>query len=241
MTRKQAIVAIAIGGAAVLLMLILHHLLPVNADWHINRILHHAWQGAVALGVAGGILWVMWPRPKPPRRDEERRQARRRVIALAALMVAAVILVVFAEVRRETVTRTFLGGLAAENLRAIAGALDAYAADHNGARPASLQDLVPAYLQADRLDYPYRRGPARLGVAAASPVASSPAADAREPAAFALAKEPPPTDTRERRPTRIVAYLRPGNAWAPITVVLEQGGNVRITGEDIVKSFEKAD
>jgi len=231
MTRKQAIVAIAIGGAAVLLMLILHHLLPVNADWHINRILHHAWQGAVALGVAGGILWVMWPRPKPPRRDEERRQARRRVIALAALMVAAVTLVVFAEVRRETVTRTFLGGLAAENLRAIAGALDAYAADHNGARPASLQDLVPAYLQADRLDYPYRRGP----------VASSPAADARDPAAFALAQEPPPTDTKERRPTRIVAYLRPGNAWAPITVVLEQGGNVRITGEDVVKSFEKAD
>ena len=231
MTRKQAIVAIAIGGAAVLLMLILHHLLPVNADWHINRILHHAWQGAVALGVAGGILWVMWPRPKPSRRDEWRSQARRRTIALTALVVAAVILVVFAEVRRESVTRTFLGGLAAENLRAIAGALDAYAADHNGAKPASLQDLVPAYLQADRLDYPYRRGP----------VASSPAPGAEEPPAFALAQEPPPTDTKERRPMRIVAYLRPGNAWAPITVVLEQGGNVRITGEDIVKSFEKAD
>jgi len=229
MTRRQAYGLSAMAAVAAVAFVLLHLALPVNADWPTNRLLHHAWQGAVALGAAGGITYVMWPRPKPSRRDEWRSQARRRTIALPALVVAAVILVVFAEVRREAVTRSRLGGLAAENLRAIAGALDAYAADHDGARPESLQELVPAYLRADRLDYPYRRGP----------VASSPAPGAEEPPAFALAKEPPPADTKQRRPTRIVAYLRPGNAWAPMTVVLEQGGNVRITGEDLVKPFEE--
>jgi len=233
MTRPQATWLVAIGAAAAVALVVVHAaLLPADADWRVNRILHHVWQGVTAAAAAGGGAWLVWPRPKARiRRDEDRQRARRRTISLVALVVAAVLLVAFAEIRRETSTRGRLAGRAADDLQTIARALNAYAADHPGARPDALADLAPKYLDPARLYYAFRHGPAEAG---------PPADPAAEPPSYALAKEPPATDAVKKRPQSPAAvYLRPGLAWAPMTAILARDGRVQIVGEDAVRSFEK--
>ena len=232
MTRKQMGVLIVVAAVLVAGLVGLHLALPIAASWPVNRALHHAWQAAVGLGLVAGGVWIMWPRPAAPRRDEERQRARRRVIGLVAAVLAGAALAVFSEVHRELATRRMLGGLATEDLRAIAAAMAAYGADHDGAPPSTLADLAPKYLEAGRLTWAYRRGPVPM-----EPPAPAPDGPHEEPS-YALVKEPVAPDPAKRRPSPHLAYLRPGSVWAPLTVVLEKDGAVRIVGEDEVQMFE---
>lgn len=232
MTKNQVWWLAGIGAAIIAVFAVVHGvLLPMDDGWRVSRIVHQVWLGVVVLAAGGGITWVFWPRGKPRRRDEERLRAQRRVISILAIAIAAVIVVVVGEVRRETSTRAFLAGAATADMQAIAKALDAYAADHGGKPPEDVTELTPQYLEPSRLYYVYRRGP----------LATQPPDDpTAEPPTFALAKEPPATEEKKKQqPNRITAYLRPGCAWAPMTVVLEKDGQIRITGEDAVRTFEK--
>ena len=238
MTKKQATWFVGIGIVAVAVLIAAHLGLPIRGSWTYNRILHHVWEGATAAAAVGGIVWLMWPRPKPRRRDELREQARRRFIVLVGTVLAAVILGVFAEMHREMASRRRLRGRAIEDIQAIGRAIDAYAADHDGKRPESPADLVPKYLPAGRFYYAYRSGPDETAPPA------DPTADGPEEPSYALVKQPPPRpDARDTRPAEppLLAYLRPGHAWAPLTVVLKKDGRADVAWEDEVRAFEKDD
>ena len=234
MTRKGLFVFVGIALAAAAILVAAHLMLPVRQTWTVNRILHYVWEGVVAAAAAGGCVWLMWPRPKTGRRDEQREQARRRLIVLVGTIMAAVLLVVFAEIHRETASHRRLSGRAVEDLAAIAKAIDAYAADHNGDRPESAVDLVPKYLEASRLYYAYRFGPEP-----AEPPADPAAENAEKPTYDLVKQAPPPPGTGKRVEARLTAYLRAGYAWAPLTAVLDKDGRARIAGEDEVRPFEK--
>jgi len=187
------------------------------------------------LAAVGGVVWIMWPRPKPRRRDVQREQARRRVIALVGCVVVAVALAVFAEVRRDAASRARLKEAedgAVADLQAIGKALDAYAAEHDDEAPEEITALSPTYLDRHHLYYPYRHGPAKV---------PPPEADNDrdvEPPTYILARTLPRRDGKPPAdPVR--AYLRPGHAWAPLTVVLERGGACRVVGEDRVAGYER--
>jgi len=233
MTRKQALVLIPIGAVLAVGVVVAHLLLPTaSASWTVNRILHHACEAVAGLAAVGGVVWIMWPRPKPRRRDVQRDHARRRVFALAGVILTAVALAVFAEMRRENASRTRLEDVARGNLLVIGKALDAYAADHAGEAPKTITALSPKYLDRQGLYYRHRLGPAE--------VPPPPADDGRdaEPPTYALARR---MLRRDGRPPAdpVRAYLRPGHAWAPLTVVLERGGECRIVGEDRVAGYER--
>ncbi|MGB2755408.1 MAG: hypothetical protein WBE00_09935, partial [Phycisphaerae bacterium] len=157
------------------------------------------------------------------RRDVAREDAHRRLIAIAVLIVAAVAWVAMAEVWRDRVTRRFLEP-AREDLAALAKALAAYAADHQGARQDSIDTLAPVYLERSRLYYIYRDGAAK----------SAPPAEGGEPS-YALVK-PKIQKPGQSRPTEspFVAYLRPGNAWAALTVVSDKAGRTHVVDDDRV-------
>jgi len=233
MTKKQAVWASGIGVAVAAALVLAHGTLPIDAGWRTNRVLHYSWQGLVGLVAIGAVIWLLWRRPKAARRDLDRQIARRRVIGMGVVVVAAVILVIFGEVRRELVTRRVLEGLATQELHSISEALTDYERDHGGTPPARIEDLVPKYLEPSRLSYAYRAGPIPI-----PPPDASDEADAVKPS-FALAKAVPGVDQSRRGGNRIVAYLRPGNAWAPLTVVLEKDGKVQIVGEDIAGPYEE--
>ncbi len=238
MTKKQALWFLSIGVVAVALLVAAHVAMPIRRSWTINRILHYVWEGAAGAAAIGGVVWLMWPRPKARRRDHEREQARRRFIALAGAVLAVVGLVVFAEIPRDMASRRRRDGPAVEYRRASGRALDGYAADHDGKRPESPADLVPKYLPARRLYYAYRCGPD-----AADPPAETTGEGAEEPS-YALVKQQPPRPGAEktrRHDPRLLAYLRPGHVWAPLTVVLETDGRAHVAGEDEVRTFEKKD
>ncbi|MBE3097949.1 MAG: hypothetical protein IMZ44_12590 [Planctomycetes bacterium] len=252
MTGKQPIWFAVIAAAAAAVLVALHLVLPINASWQVNRILHYAWMAVVALATAGGIVWLMWPRPKARRRDFDRAAARRRVIGVGAVVLAAVAFIIFGEMHREVASREYLEPAAAEDLQAIAQALGAYAAEHGGARPAAIEALVPKHLAPARLYFAYRRGPASVEPPqpAAEPVAqaTAPASSgpgpgagqgATEPPSYALVRQLPGSATAKRSPADIVAYLRPGNAWAPLTVIVEESGRGQVVSDDAVRTFER--
>jgi len=233
MTKTQAYGLIGIGTVVTAALVVLHLLLPMDAGWAVNRGLHYGWEGGVALLAAGAGTWLLWPRPKERRKDQDRKKARRRLIGLAAAILVAVGLVIFSEVHRQMAAEGALKSEAAPQLEAIAKALAEYKAAHSGALPDSLADLVPQYLQADRLYYAYRNGPV------ASPAPAAVTQGGEEPS-YVLAKEPPlPPDVKRRHESRLLAYLRAGSAWAPLTAVLEKDGKVHVTGDDVVRAFEK--
>jgi len=233
MTRKQALTLVPIGAVLAVGVVVVHLLLPTaSASWTVNRILHHACEAVAGLAAAGGVVWIMWPRPKPRRRDVQRDEARRRVFALVGCVLTALALAVFAEVHRESASRARLQGAAVADLQAIGKALDAYAASHDGEAPEEMTALVPEYLDRGALYYPYRLGPAE-----APPPAADEGKDP-EPPTYVLARTLPRRDDKPPAdPVR--AYLRPGHAWAPLTVVLERGGACRVVGEDRVAGFER--
>ena len=254
MTGKQAIGFAVIGAAGAAVCVVLHLAMPIDAGWGVNRILHYAWMAMVALGTAGGIVWLMWPRPKARRRDFDRAAARRRVIGVGAVVVAAVALIMFGGLWREAVSEKYLKPAAIEDLQAIAKALGAYAAEHGGARPAAIEALVPKHLAPARLYFAYRRGPASVeppqpaaesgveGAAAPAPsgVAGATAGQgASEPPSYALVRQLPGSANTKRSPADIVAYLRPGNAWAPLTVIVEESGRGQVVSDDAVRTFER--
>jgi len=232
MTKKHVIWAVAIGAVAFVGLILLHLALPIDATWHTSRLLHLLWQVLAGLIGIGAVVWMMWPRPKAPRRDEDRLRARRKVVGVGIAIVVAVGLVVFGEMRREIAGRSqLLAGPAMADLEAIGKALGDYAKDHAGAKPATIDELVPKYLQPCNLYYPFRDGPTPL-TAPAEMGQGSP------PPSYALAKQII-VDTKTHPEPRFIAYLRPGMAWAPLTAALGKMGNVEVVGEEIVKPFEK--
>jgi len=234
MTRKQAVVLLIVGLAATAGLVVAHLLLPIEAPWGTNRLLHYLWMGAGAASALGALVWTLWPRPKPRRRDAHRDQARRRTFALLGTMVLVVGLVIFGEMHREASSQDRLSGDAVADLRAIARALGQYEADHNGAAPAAMADLAPKYLVPGHLYYAYRAGPAEVP----PPAAGAASADAKPSYALVQVRPTPGAETPQRRDP-VVAYLRPGQAWAPLTAILEKDGSVRVTGEDRVTGYEK--
>jgi hypothetical protein len=227
MTRNRLIWLAAIAGAAAVAMVLVYLVaLPIDASWRTNRILHHVWQGVVGLAAVGGGVWTMWPRDTGSRRDVARKEAHRKVYGLLGLTVMAVGLVITSEIRLDLVTRTQLESAAQQDLATLAAALHRYEAEHPGAEPDSFEALVPAYLRPESLRYVYRNGP----VAAA--------ADENVPPSFALAKDMPGARERKIPESRILAYLRPGNAWAPLTAVIDKDGRFEVIAEDRVLRFE---
>jgi hypothetical protein len=251
MTRKQAIVFAAIAAAAAVALTVVHLLLPINAGWAVNHYLHYGWQALIALAGVGGGVWLMWRRPRAKRRDFDRAAARRRVIGVAGIVLAAVFLIIFGELHREAESRVLLDKVVLPDLQVIAKALTAYAADHQGARPKSIEELAPQYLDAGRLYYVYRNGPVMSEKPAEGkkepgevPTAKAegmpvPAAPAGPPPSYAIVKETPGTAGVKKSPTAVLAYLRPGNAWAPLTAVVEENGQCRVVSEDNVRTFER--
>jgi len=233
MTRKQLLWAVGVGLAAVILLVAAYGALPVRASWTVNRILHHVWQGVTGLAGAGGVVWVFWPRPKAPRRDLERERARRRMVAVVGIVVTAVAMVVLAEVRRDQVTRQYLRHAEAD-LEIIAEAIKNYAAEREGALPKDLAELVqPGRLARKQLYYTYRDGPRE----AAPPSPES--VDLRGRSYYLVPGKPRDNRKREKAGS-ILVFLRaksvwnPPTAWAPLTVVLDQEGRIRVASEDIV-------
>jgi len=235
MTRKQAIVFAAAVAVAAVALTVVHLMLPINAGWAANHYLHYGWQALVVLAGAGSLVWLMWPRHKARRRDEDRAAARRRVMGVAGVVLIVAFLIIFGELHRENGSRGILEK-AIPDLQAIAKALTAYSADHGGARPKSITELVPQYLDASSLYYEYRNGP----VASEKKVETKPdSAEAAPAPSYALVKETPGTAGIKKLPTAVLAYLRPGNAWAPLTVVVEENGECRVVSEDNVRLFER--
>lgn len=232
MTRKQALALIPIGVVLATALVVAHLFLPApSASWTLNRILHHVCEGVGGLAAVGGIVWIMWPRPKPRRRDAQRDEARHRVFALVGCVLLAVGFAVFAEMHRDAAARGRLKGAAFADLQAIGKALDAYAADHDGETPKEITALVPAYLDRQGLYYRYRLGPSP------TPPPAEAGQEAESPT-YVLAHTLPRRDNQPPRdPVR--AYLRPGHAWAPLTVVLERGRGCHIVGEDRVAGLER--
>ncbi|MCX5684318.1 MAG: hypothetical protein NT049_11620, partial [Planctomycetota bacterium] len=68
MTRTKAIWFAVIAAASAAALLVAHLLMPIDASWSVNHYLHDGWQALVGLGGAGGMVWLMWPRPKARRR-----------------------------------------------------------------------------------------------------------------------------------------------------------------------------
>jgi hypothetical protein len=232
MTNKHVVWAIVIGAAAVAGLILLHLALPIDASWRTNRLLHLLWQVLAGLAGIGAVVWMMWRRPKAPRRDEDRLRARRKVVGVGIAIVVAVGLVVFGEMRREIAGRSqLLAGPATADLEAIGKARGDYAKDHAGAKPATIDELVPKYLQPCNLYYALRDGPTPL-TAPAERTESSP------PPSYALARQII-IDTKTHPEPRFIAYLRPGNAWAPVTAALGKTGKVEVVGEELVKPFER--
>jgi hypothetical protein len=233
MTRKQAYWLTAIGILLTAGLVVWHLAMPIGGTWLLNRVLHYVWEGVVGAGAAGAVAWLLLLKAKARRRDQDRENARRRLIGMAVVVIAAVCLIIFAEVHRQLEAQRRLEAAAIPDLQALGSALAAYEADHGGARPATLADLVPKYVETARLYCAYRNGPA---------AAPPPAALAKEGEApsYVLAREPPlPPDVKRRGETRLLIYLRPGCAWAPLTAVLEKDGRCHVTGDDIVRTFEK--
>jgi hypothetical protein len=230
MTRKH-LVALAVVGAVVAAgLIVLHTFLPLDTSWSTNRLLHYLWLGATGLVAVGAIVWLLWPRPKPPRRDIGREQARRRVFAMIGVLVVLVGVVVFGEVRRDWVSRAQLREAATPGLQQIARAVAKYTADHGGAVPFTLESLVPRYLKPEQLYYAFRQGP----TAAPAPDAESAAA-----ASFGLAKDYPHEAGRgDASPMPYVAYLRPGQAWASLSMAVDSTGGCEIIAEDAADRFE---
>ncbi len=231
MTRRQAVLMLVLGGAlAGALVLVYVLALPAEVAWSTNRVLHHAWQAVVALAGAGGAVWSLWPRAKARRRDVERERTRRRAIAFAGVVVAAVLLVILVEPWRDSWTRDFLDRTASSDLVTIGDALRRYGTDHEDADPPTLAALVPAYLEREALYYAYREGPWE---------APPPPHDAALRPSYVLAPALKPDRGDKPRETRILVYLRPGQAWSPMTILLDRDGAIHLRGEDIVEVFEE--
>lgn len=238
MTKRQSILFAVLATAAAALFVGLHMALPIDQSWSVNRILNYAWDGALAAGVIGAALWLFWPNHEKFRKDEKRERARRCLIALAAVVVGAAMLVIFGELRREHDATARLE-TARPDLEAIHKALAVYAADHAGAPPESLAGLVPKYLPPAQAYYAYRDGPRRASFAHGWPPATDPSMGDDQPT-YVLAKQPPaPPDAKPAQDRRMMAYLKVGCSWAPLTVILESDGRVRVVSDDVVRRFEK--
>lgn len=228
MTRKHVIGLGVVGAVVAAGLIVLHTFLPTDASWSVNRILHYAWLAAVVLAAGGAVVWLMWPRPKAARRDIGREQARRRVIALIVVPVVALGLVIFGEMRRDLATRAQLREAASPPLQHIFQAVAQYKADHGSAVPPTIEALAPRYLEAEALHYAFHGGPAR----AAAEIGAS------DPVSFGLAREYPTTADRGPPPTPYVAYLRPGQAWASLTIAVDSAGVCQVIAEDTASDFE---
>jgi hypothetical protein len=227
MTRKHLIILAVVAVVAAVALVVLHvELLPMNASWRTNRVLHYAWQGLAVLAAAGGGLWTLWPRPTGARKDKARMEARRRVYGLVGIVVIAVLVVVYSEVRRESLSHLVLQADAEPALKTITAALDRYKAEHAGANPKSIKDLAPNYLAAGALQYPSSYGPRADATGSAA-----------EPS-FGLATEMPGTRGNRSAADEYLIYLRPGYSWAPLTAVIDKQGQFRIVADDMVNAFE---
>jgi len=224
--KSGRIWAIVIGAVAIGVLLAGHLLLPVAGSWKLNRVLHYVWIAVTALAGAGGVTAFLWPRAKLPRRDLERRRARERVVSIIVTVVITFAIISFGEVRRAMVTERYLAS-ARQDLQRIRVALEAYGADHNGARPEKLADLAPKYLKAEELYYGWRDGPVAANAPSGTPAA--------EPSYVVVPKEQRPEDEKEpRREVPLLVYQRPGESWAPMVAALYANGTIKDIGEDDV-------
>jgi hypothetical protein len=230
MTGKHLVWLAIVGAVAAGGLVALELALPIDATWSVNRVLNYTWEGLLVLVAAGGVVWLLWPRPKAPRRDLDRQRGRRRVYALVVIFVVALLMGVFGEVRRDLYARHFLRDTATAPLQTIFQAVQRYADANNHARLESLEALVEkGYMDSASLLYAYRRGPVAVS-------AGDSAEDTQGPS-FALAKDMVTAKKPSEMQTRWLAYLRPGYAWAPLTIAIDRDGNVEILSEDIVSRY----
>jgi hypothetical protein len=230
MTKKRLVWTMGVTAAVLAIVIGAYAMLPIQASWKMNRVLHHGLQAAGGIAALAGVAWALWPRHQARRRDVAREEAHRRLIAIVVMILLAVAWIAVAEVWRDRVTRRFLEP-AREDLAAVAKALAAYAADRQGARPDSIDTLAPAYLERSRLYYIYRDGPSESG----------PPVEGTEPS-YALVK-PKIQKPGQSRPTEspFVVYLEPGNAWAALTVVSDKAGRTHVVDDDRVPRPEGAE
>jgi hypothetical protein len=226
MTRAQRIGAIAVGAVVAAVLVAAHLRLPMNGSWTLNRVLHYVWLAATGLAGAGGVVFFLWPRAKLQRRDQERKRARDRILSVIAVVVSTFALVAFGEVRRDRVTHAYLAP-AEEDLAAIHAALEVYKADHHGALPAKLADLVPKYLSGDHLYYTFRHGPV------ASPKPADVQAASEEPSYVLMPKiTGPAAEKYGPAENPYLVFQRPGESWAALVVALGRNGRTGLIGDD---------
>ena len=226
MTRGQRIGMIAVGVATAAILITAHCLMPINRSWQFNRVLHYIWLAVTGLACAGGVAFILWPRAKLQRRDQERQRARDRIISLIIVVVGTFAIVAFGEVRRDRVTRTYLDSAIAD-MGTIGKALEAYKADHAGAMPEKLSDLVPKYLPAGGLYFEFRNGP----LAAPKPTTIDP--DGEEPS-YLVAKRLLGTSASRGDvvENQVLVYQRPGQGWASLVAGLSISGGTGLVGEE---------
>jgi type II secretory pathway pseudopilin PulG len=230
MTKKRLVWTMGVTAAVLAILVVAYAMLPIQASWKVNRILHHGLQAAGGAAALAAVAWALWPRHQARRRDLAREEAHRRLIAIVVMILVAVAWVAMAEVWRDRVTHRFLEP-AREDLAALAKALAAYAADHQGARPDSIATLAPVYPERSRLYYIYRDGPSE----------SAPPAEGTEPS-YALVKPKIQKPGQSRPPeSPFVAYLEPGNAWAALTVVSDKAGRTHVVDDDRVPRPESVE
>jgi len=223
MTKKRLVWTMGVTAAVLAILIGAYAMLPIQASWKVNRILHHVLQAAGGAAALAAVAWALWPRHQARRRDVAREETHRRLIAIVVMILVAVAWIAVAEVWRDRVTRRFLEP-ARKDLAALAKALAAYAADHQGARPDSIATLAPVYLERSRLYYIYRDGPSE----------SAPPEEGTEPS-YALVKPKIQKPGQSRPPeSPFVAYLEPGNAWAALTVVSDKAGRTHVVDDDRV-------
>ena len=221
MTKKRLVWTMGVTAAVLAILIGAYAMLPIQASWKVNRILHHVLQAAGGAAALAAVAWALWPRHQARRRDVAREETHRRLIAIVVMILVAVAWIAVAEVWRDRVTRRFLEP-AREDLAALAKALAAYAADHQGARPDSIATLAPVYLERSRLYCIYRDGPSE----------SAPPEEGTEPS-YALVKPKIQKPGQSRPPeSPFVAYLEPGNAWAALTVVSDKAGRTHVVDDD---------
>jgi hypothetical protein len=230
MTRRQLIVLGIVGAVLAAALGMAHLALPLSASWSANRMLQYAWLAAVVLALAGGTTWLMWPRHSRSRRDIAREEARRKVFGLVGLFGVTILLVVYGEMHRDLATRAFLKDVAGPSLTVLGDALARHTAAHGGDWPTSLDVLVEeGLLKPETLQYAYRGGP----VAAEPKAGTTP-----DTGSFALARQFPGVHSRGTSDTRYAVYLRPGNAWAGLTAVIDKDGTIEVVADDAVQPFE---
>ncbi|MGB2754317.1 MAG: hypothetical protein WBE00_04330, partial [Phycisphaerae bacterium] len=68
MTKKRLVWTMGVTAAVLAILIVAYAMLPIQASWKVNRILHHVLQAAGGAAALAGVVWALWPRHQARRR-----------------------------------------------------------------------------------------------------------------------------------------------------------------------------